>query len=144
MMLWEIEGRYTSAREFYRLNRKQKMEVRMSRKYSVFISNVGSCMDRYCAGYGRNFSIEELFERVKSIPLLSAVDIVLTKEFKENLGVVKECLVKTGLELASVAVDTFANPIYQKGSFANIDSKIRTQAIEDAKFAIDFAAEMGM
>lgn len=115
----------------------------MSRKYSVFISNVGSCMDRYCAGYGRNFSIEELFERVKSIPLLSAVDIVLTKEFKENLGVVKECLVKTGLELASVAVDTFANPIYQKGSFANIDSKIRTQAIEDAKFAIDFAAEMG-
>ena len=115
----------------------------MSRKYSVFISNVGSCMDRYCAGYGRNFSIEELFERVKSIPLLSAVDIVLTKEFKENLGVVKECLSKTGLELASVAVDTFANPIYQKGSFANVDSKIRTQAIEDAKFAIDFAAEMG-
>lgn len=55
----------------------------MSRKYSVFISNVGSCMDRYCAGYGRNFSIEELFERVKSIPLLSAVDIVLTKEFKK-------------------------------------------------------------
>ena len=42
-----------------------------------------------------------------------------------------------------MAVDTFANPIYQKGSFANVDLKIRTQAIEDAKFAIDFAAEMG-
>ena len=86
------------------------------RKYSVFISNVGSCMDRYCAAYGREFSIEELFERVKSIPLLSAVDIVLTQEFKDNLDTVRMCIKKTGLKVASVAVDTFANPLYKKGS----------------------------
>lgn len=115
----------------------------MKRKYSVFISNVASCMDRYCGAYGREYSIEEMFDRVKSIPLLSAVDIVLTKDFKENLDTVKKCLEKTGLELASVAVDTFANPLYQKGSFANVDPQIRFQAIKDAKFAIDFAAEMG-
>ena len=113
------------------------------RKYSVFISNVGSCMDRYCAAYGREFSIEELFERVKSIPLLSAVDIVLTQEFKDNLDTVRMCIKKTGLKVASVAVDTFANPLYKKGSLSSVDESIRRQAIEDAKFAVDFANEVG-
>ena len=113
------------------------------RKYSVFISNVGSCMDRYCAAYGREFSIEELFERVKSIPLLSAVDIVLTQEFKDNLDTVRMCIKKTGLKVASVAVDTFANPLYKKGSLSSVDESIRRQAIDDAKFAVDFANEVG-
>ena len=115
----------------------------MNIKYSVFISNVASCNDRYCSAYGRKFSIEEMFARVKSIPSISAVDIVLTEEFKNNIDLVKKCLKETGLELASVAVDTFANPIYQKGSFAAIDESVRQKAIEDAKFAIDFAFEFG-
>lgn len=115
----------------------------MNVKYSVFISNVASCNDRYCAAYGRKFSIEEMFERVKSIPTISAVDIVLTEEFKNNIDLVKKCLKETDLELASVAVDTFANPIFQKGSFSSIDESIRQKAIEDAKFAVDFAAELG-
>jgi len=115
----------------------------MNIKYSVFISNVASCNDRYCSAYGRKFSIEEMLERVKSISSISGVDIVLTEEFKKNLAVVKKCLKETGLTLASVAVDTFANPIYQKGSFAAIDENVRQKAIEDAKFAIDFASELG-
>ena len=115
----------------------------MKRKYSVFISNVASCNDRYCSAYGRKFSIEEMFERVKSIELLSAVDIVLTQEFKENISTVKKCIKETGLKVASVAVDTFANPIFQKGSLANVNEKIRAQAISDAKYAIDFAKEVG-
>lgn len=121
---------------------KETEMLNMKRNYSVFISNVGSCMDRYCAAYGREYSIEEMFERVKSIPLLSAVDIVLTPDFKNNLDTVKKCLKKTGLKLASVAVDTFANPIYQKGSLSSVNPDIRRQAINDAKFAVDFAAEM--
>ncbi len=115
----------------------------MSKKYSVFISNVASCNDRYCAAYGKKYSIEEMFERVKSIPLLSAVDIVLTQEFKENISIVRECIEKTGLKVASVAVDTFANPIYQKGSLSSTNEKIRRMAINDTKYAIDFASAVG-
>lgn len=115
----------------------------MNVKYSVFISNVASCCDRYCKAYGREFSIEEMFSRVKSIESIEAVDIVLTQDFKENLDTVKKCLKETGLKLASVAVDTFANPIFQKGSLASIDENIRQKAIADAKFAVDFAKEMG-
>mgnify|MGYP000224126165 CR=1 FL=1 len=110
-----------------------------SRKYSVFIDNVGSCNDRYCGAYGRKYSIKEKFERVKSIPLLTAVDIVLSHDFIEAKPLVKECVKATGLRVASVAVDTFADPTFKKGSFASTDKSIRNLAIERAKEAIDFA-----
>ncbi len=115
----------------------------MNIKYSVFISNVASCNDRYCAAYGRAFSIEEMFQRVKSIPSITAVDIVLTENFKNNLDVVRKCLKETGLEVGSIAVDTFANPLYKKGSFSSTEHDVRRRAIDDAKQAIDFAAEIG-
>ena len=113
------------------------------RNYSVFLGNVGSCIDRYCPAYGKNFTIPELFDRVKSIPLLTAVDLVMSQDFIAQKDVVRECVKRTGLKVASVAVDTFANPIYQQGSLSSIDPKIRNQAIADAKDAIDFAQEPG-
>lgn len=115
----------------------------MNRKYSVFISNVASCSDRYCEAYGRKFTIEEMFDRVKSIDKLSAVDIVMNDMFLKNKDEIKRNLSKTGLNAASIAVDTFANPIYQQGSLSSIDKKIRQQAIADTKNAMDFAAEIG-
>ncbi len=115
----------------------------MNRKYSVFISNVASCSDRYCEAYGRKFTIEEMFDRVKSIDKLSAVDIVMNDMFLKNKDEIKRNLSKTGLNAASIAVDTFANPIYQQGSLSSIDKKIRQQAISDTKNAMDFAAEIG-
>lgn len=115
----------------------------MNRKYSVFISNVASCSDRYCEAYGREFTIEEMFDRVKSIDKLSAVDIVMNDMFLKNKDEIKRNLSKTGLNAASIAVDTFANPIYQQGSLSSIDKKIRQQAIADTKNAMDFAAEIG-
>jgi xylose isomerase len=113
-----------------------------NRKYSVFLGNVGSCNDRYCEAYGEKFFMDELFDRVKSIQLLTAVDLVMTQEFIQNKARIKENLNRTGLKVASVAVDTFANPIYQKGSFSSVDPGVRAQAIVDAKDTIDFVAEI--
>ncbi len=113
------------------------------RNYSVFIDNVGSCSDRYCGAYGREFSIEEKFDRVKSIPLLSAVDIVLSPGFINERDRIKECLARTDLKVGSIAVDTFADPTFQKGSFAAIDKSVRDLAIKRGKEALDFAREVG-
>lgn len=115
----------------------------VNRKYSVFIFNVASCVDRFCPAYGRKFTMEEMFDRVKSIPLLSAVDLVLTPDFICCKDEIKKYLARTGLKVASVMVDTFVNPVYQQGSFSSINPEIRNQAIEDAKQAMDFAAEIG-
>lgn len=111
-------------------------------KYSVFIFNVASCNDRYCDAYGRKFSIDEMFDRVKSIPQLTAVDLVMNEQFRANKNIIKENLKCTGLKVASVAVDTFANPIFQQGSLSSINTEIRELAIKHAKEAIDFATEL--
>ena len=55
----------------------------------------------------------------------------------------KEYLKRTGLKVGSLAVDTFANPIYKKGSLSSTDSVVRDQALEDSKRVIDFAQEIG-
>lgn len=115
----------------------------MNRKYSVFIFNVASCSDRYCPDYGREFSMEEMFDRAKSIPLISAVDLVMNRQFSPRKQQIKENLERTGLKVASVAVDTFANPLFQQGSLSSIDIKVRDAAISAAKDTMDFAAELG-
>ena len=107
----------------YRNEQIAEMDIRkkiMKRKYSVFIFNVASCSDRSCNAYGREYSIEEMFDRVKSIPLLSAVDLVMNEQFRNNMDEVRKNIKRTGLGVAFVAVDTFANPIYQQGSLSSI------------------------
>ncbi len=115
----------------------------MKLKYSVFLGNVGNCFDRYCAEYSAPFTMEELFDRATSIGKLSAVDLVMTEEMMANKAQIKECLAKTGLKVGSLAVDTFANPIYKKGSLSSTEKEIRDRAIADSKAVIDFASEIG-
>ena len=111
-------------------------------KYSVFLGNVGSCFDRYCTEYAKPFSLSELFERAASIEKLDAVDLVMTWDMMEQKEEIKELLKKTGLGVGSLAVDTFANPIYQKGSLSSTDETVRARALDDAKRVIDFAEEI--
>ena len=114
----------------------------MNLKYSVFLGNVGGCFDRYCPKYSRDFSTEELFERAASIPGLEAVDLVMSHDIADNLPTVRKMLDKTGLKVASVAVDTFVDPIFQKGSFSSTDPAVRNKSLADAKKAIDFAVSV--
>lgn len=119
------------------------MKNMSERRYSVFIDNVGSCNDRYCSAYGRKYSIQEKFQRVKSIPLITAVDIVMSPEFIREKEVIKTCLLETGLKVAAIAVDIFADPTFQKGSFSSTDKSIRELALQRAKDAADFCRQVG-
>lgn len=111
--------------------------------YSVFLGNVGNCFDRYCPEYSPEFSLKELFDRAASIPQLVAVDLVMTWDFMNRKEELKEHLSRTGLKVGSLAVDTFTNPLYKKGSFSSPDVLVRERAIADAKAVIDFAKEIG-
>jgi xylose isomerase len=120
----------------------EKEEKMSNNKYSVFVFNVSSCSDRYCSAYGKKYSIGEMFDRVKSIDMISAVDLVMTKEFINNKNEILESINRTGLKIASVAVDHFADPIFKQGSFSSLDKSIRDKSLEDTKLAMDFAAEV--
>ena len=115
----------------------------MKLKYSVFLGNVGHCFDRYCTEYSTPFSLEELFDRVSTIKNIQAVDLVMSWDMMEKKEEIKRLLAQTKLEVGSLAVDTFANPLYKKGSLSSTDENVRMQAIRDAKEVIDFAAEIG-
>ena len=115
----------------------------MKLNYSVFLGNVGNCFDRYCREYSAPFTLEELFTRASTVPSLTAVDLVMDKDLMSRKEEIKGHLARTGLKVGSLAVDTFANPIYGKGSLSSTDKAVRDQAIADAKAVIDFAAEIG-
>jgi xylose isomerase len=115
----------------------------MNLKYSVFLGNVGHCFDRYCPAYSSPFSLEELFTRAASIPQLSAVDLVMDWGMMEKREEIKAHLARTGLSVGSLAVDTFANPLYKKGSLSSTNAAVRDRALMDCKAVMDFAAEIG-
>jgi xylose isomerase len=114
----------------------------MNRKYSVFIFNVGSCFDRYCSAYGKPYNLDELFDRIASIPLLNGVDLIATDEVLNNLDVVKRNVNDKDLHVASIAVDIFSQARWRQGSFSSTDASIRQQAIDDTKKVIDIAADI--
>ena len=115
----------------------------MKEKYSVFLGNVGSCSDRYCAAYGRSYSWEELFERAASIPYLSGVDLVLTPEVLESFEVIRKLLKASDLKAVSLAVDHFTQAKWKQGSLSSVDPSIRKEAVRDTMRAMDLAAEIG-
>lgn len=116
----------------------------MDRKFSVFLSNVGSCSDRYCASYGPEFTIKELFDRVAGIDKISGVDLVGTWNIsRDNFDEVASLLKDSGLVLVSIAPDLFASPQWGKGSLTSVDPSVRQAALDTVRDGMDMAAELG-
>ena len=109
----------------------------MTRKYSVFLGNVGSCSDRYCAAYGKPYTVRELFQRAATVPHLTGVDLVLTPDLIAEFSTVREMLKETGLKPVSLAVDHFAQAKWKQGSFSAPDAAGRRSAVDDTKRAAD-------
>jgi sugar phosphate isomerase/epimerase len=114
-------------------------------KYSVILSNVGSCSDRYMSGgYSKPFSIEELFERVAGIEHVEGVELVGNWHITDkNVKQIKDNLDRTGLKLVSIIPDHFGEMKWGKGAFSSKDAAIRKEAVNSTKSMMDAAAELG-
>ncbi|BBH23632.1 hypothetical protein Back11_49770 [Paenibacillus baekrokdamisoli] len=117
----------------------------MSAKYSVILSNVGSCSDRYLTtGYEKPYSISELFERVSKIPQVGGVELIGTWHVTDNnVKEIKRHLDEYGLKLVSIIPDHFGQMKWKYGSFASKDGAIRDLAVAHTKEMIDAAVELG-
>lgn len=116
----------------------------MKRKYSVFIDHVGTFCDRYCQAYSdKNYSIGDKIDRIKSIPLLSAVDLNLTDYYFDKIDELETKVKESGLVVNCVMVDTTADKDYKQGSFSSLNEKVRKKAIENSKKVMDFAEKIG-
>lgn len=117
----------------------------MTAKYSVILSNVGSCSDRYVTGgYAEPFTISEMFERVSHIPQVTGVELVGTWHVTDkNVKELKGHLERYGLKLASIIPDHFGQMKWKNGSFAAKDPAVRRDAVAHTKEMIDAAVELG-
>lgn len=115
----------------------------MQKNFSVFLSNVGSCSDRYCAQYAPPFTVKELFQRASRVKLLKGVDLVGTWNITpQTAGEVGGYLRDSGLKLVSIAPDLFASPQWGKGSLTAPEASTRQCAIDNIRTMIDVAASM--
>lgn len=113
--------------------------------HSVILGNVGNFSDRYMGcSYQKDYSLEELFDRVKSIAGVSGVELVSNWHVTaKNAAQVKENMERTGLKLVSIIPDNFGTKIYGKGAYSSKDPAVRRQAVEETKEMMDVANYLG-
>ena len=113
--------------------------------HSVILGNVGNFSDRYMGcSYQKEYSLEQLFDRVKSIDGVTGVELVSNWHVTtKNAKQVRDNLDRTGLKLVSIIPDNFGTPIYGKGAYASKDASIRRQAVAETKEMMDVARELG-
>ena len=114
-------------------------------KFSVILSNVGSCCDRFLStGYSRQVGLDQMFEKVAAIENVTGVELVAGWHItKENIEQIKLNLERTGLELVSIIPDHFGQMKWGRGAFTSKDASVRKEAVEHAIEIMDIAAELG-
>lgn len=122
-----------------------KEGLNMEQRYAVILSNVGSMSDRFLpSGYGRPYTIDQLFARVGQIPQVTGVELVGTWHVTDNnVKELKKYLEAYNLQLASIIPDHFGQAKWKNGSFASKDPAIRREAVAHAKEMVDAAIELG-
>lgn len=114
-------------------------------KYCVELDVVdGSFPDRYMGcGYGREYSIPEMFERVASIEKITGVELVSNWQITpDNAPFIKQQCIDHNLKVISILPDYFSQKQYGKGAFTSTNSKIRQEAIAVTKNMMDIAADL--
>lgn len=114
-------------------------------KLSIILSNVGACTDRYMTGtYSKEYSLDQMFERVASIDGVSGVELVGGWHITpDNVNYIKDKLCEYRLTPVSIIPDHFGTPIWGKGAFTAPDAKVRKAAIKETINMIKAAREIG-
>jgi sugar phosphate isomerase/epimerase len=74
---------------------------------------------------------------------VTAVDLVATPDLLAQADRVRQLVRDTGLQVVSVAADTFTQARWRHGSFSSRDAAVRAEAVRHAKEVMDFAASLG-
>ncbi len=114
-------------------------------KYCVELDVVdGAFPDRYMGcGYGREYTIPEMFERIASIDKITGVELVSNWQITpENAPEIKKLCDDHNLEVVSILPDHFSQKKWGKGAFTSTDKNIRADAIQVTKTLMDVAADM--
>lgn len=112
-------------------------------KFSVILSNVGACCDRYLSsGYRNPLTIDEMFEKVAAIKNVQGVELIANWNISpKNVVQIRENLKNTGLMLVSIIPDHFGQQKWGCGAFASRNPEIRREAAKHTKEMMDIAGD---
>jgi len=119
--------------------------MRTELKFSTGIWVFGPPKDRFCpVGYRDARPLEERFEQASRVRGLKGIEFHYPSEVsEENVDSTRKLLAKFDLKPVFVAPGLFGEPKWKMGSLCSIDDKIRSEAIERAKAAVDTAKKLG-
>ncbi|HHW12742.1 MAG TPA: sugar phosphate isomerase/epimerase [Firmicutes bacterium] len=110
-------------------------------KLAVITGFLGQLQDRFCK-YHAPLGIGEKLDALGKIDGVTGAEVVYPYDF-EDLAALKSGLERNNLQVAAVNLNLKADPNFVRGSVTNTDPKVRAQAIEWIKAALDAAAEVG-
>lgn len=114
-------------------------------KFASGLHVFGSTADRYVlSGYKPQVSVSEMIKTAAKVEDLEGVELVGTWHItQENSEQVLSELKQAGLQLTMLIPDLWATGKWGMGSFTSTDPKIREEAVEVVKQAVDLAALTG-
>jgi xylose isomerase len=117
--------------------------MKMARKYSVILGNLGNTCDRFCRSYKTNLSTVEMLKTAGSLPHVTGIELVGTWDISpENATEMNKALRDLNLVCVSIIPDLFANKLFWKGSYSSKDAGVRRQAIDYTRKMCDIAIAM--
>lgn len=116
----------------------------MDNKYAIILGNLGNTRDRFCQGYKVNPSSEEMLTMaLERMPHIQGIELVGTWDIRpDNVKDMKKRLDDAGVACASIIPDTFANPVFGRGSITSINAAVRQQALDYLRQMSEVALQM--
>ncbi len=114
-------------------------------KFGSCLTPFNSCADRFVRS-GYSHTQRDVFDMIKEaskIDELSGIELIGTGQITDkNILALKKVVEDRGLEVCMVLPDIWARAKWAKGSVTSSKEKIRKQALEEIKKAMDWAVEM--
>lgn len=113
----------------------------MTRKYAVITGFLGRLKDRFI-DYQPAREIDEIIEMASKIKGCSGVEVVYPQDFGDP-SKLKKLLSDYKLGVSTVNLNVKSEEKWRFGSFSNPDPKIRKEAVQYLKNAMDYAEDLG-
>ncbi|MFW6180477.1 MAG: sugar phosphate isomerase/epimerase family protein [Spirochaetota bacterium] len=114
-------------------------------KYAAGLWALGGASDRYVpGGYGdKAWTLQELIKAAASVDGIGGVEIISSQADGIKTGDLKKWLGDSNMVLTSILANTFGDRKFKLGSLTHTDKKLRGEAVDLCRRAVDYAAEVG-
>ncbi len=112
--------------------------------YSIILGNLGNTCDRFLSsGYKRQPSKSVMIKQAASIRGVKAVELVENWDVTaENATAMRRKLADHGLACSSIIPDVFSQKQWGRGSFTSREPRIRRQALDAIRRAMDLCRRL--